>query len=198
MVILAESGSPDAQMQLFKNGVLQGELESGVPSAPLPLTAGANTFQITVISADGTNSRTYSVGASYVLPESGYAQWQVLKFGADASNPLIAGPDANPDKDRLVNLLEYAFDLDPNISSSAGLPYVGNSGGFLSLTYRRLVGVTDIEYVVEWSTNLIDWHDTGVTEQLVTPQGAGLTEEVLGKVPADVPRKFIRVSVRPL
>jgi autotransporter-associated beta strand protein len=195
MIILAESSSPDAQMQLFKNGEYYSDLESGVPSAPLPLASGLNPFQIVVISADNTNSRTYAVAATSVQTDSGFAQWQTLKFGADAGDPLIAGALANPDKDSSVNLLEYAFDLDPNISSAGGLPFIGKSGGFLSLTYRRRVDATDLVYKVQWSTDLVEWFETGITEELATAQGAGLTEEIRGKIPDTGPRKFLRVSV---
>ena len=51
-------------------------------------------FVIVVISADGTNSRTYSVAATFVQPDSMFAQWQALNFEGDATNPLIAGASA--------------------------------------------------------------------------------------------------------
>jgi sugar lactone lactonase YvrE len=195
LVFFAETSSPDAQMQLVQNGQLLGELESGEASAPVPLVEGLNTFQIIVMSADGTNFRTYAVETTYVPPESGFAQWQALKFGANATNPLIAGALANPDKDSSVNLLEYAFDLEPNLASTVGLPFMGKSGGFLTLTYRKRVGANDLDYIVQWSTDLKDWFETGITEELATPQGAGLTEEIRAKIPDTGPRKFLRVSV---
>jgi sugar lactone lactonase YvrE len=198
MVILAQTDSPNAQIQLYQNSALVGTLQSGVQSSPLALVTGLNPFQVTVLSADGTNLRTYSIAATLVQPDSQFARWQTLKFGEDATDPLIAGPLANPDNDNSVNLFEYAFDLDPNVPSTVGLPVARHSDGFLTLTYRRRVGAADIAYVVEWSTNLDEWSEVGVTEELVTPQGEGLTEEIRSKVPDGGSSKFIRLSVQSL
>jgi sugar lactone lactonase YvrE len=90
MMLRVRSGSPDAEIQLFKNGSLVGDLESEVSSSPLPLVVGANPFQVTVTSADGTSTKTYSVTATLTQSDSQFAQWQTLKFGSDASNAAIA------------------------------------------------------------------------------------------------------------
>jgi hypothetical protein len=54
-----------------------------------------------------------------VIGVSPFLQWQQTSFGEDASNPEIAGELEDPDKDGIINLLEYALNLDPNAHSTA-------------------------------------------------------------------------------
>ena len=193
VVIVATANSANAQIQLFQNGAYCCDLDSGVPSAPLPIAAGETVFQIAIVSDDSTAAHTYTVPVT--LPESPFSQWQQAEFGSDAGNSAIAGALANTDNDDYVNLLEYAFLLDPNVSSNDGVPFIGRSGGFLTITYPRLINGTDIVYKVEWSTDLLNWSDVGVTEDVLPQQGDPLTDDVVGKVPDADKRKFIRVSV---
>jgi len=70
----------------------------------------------------------------------------------------------------IVNLLEYALHLDPNVASATGLPLgEGDSTcDCLSLTYPKTLAATDLRYTVEaadepggpWSTN-------GVAEAII-------------------------------
>lgn len=74
-------------------------------------------------------------------PASGqfFTQWKETHFdAAQLADPQISGPDANPDKDPLRNLLEYVFDFDPNIPN--GSPWQVSSEmigpqNFLKLTF---------------------------------------------------------------
>ena len=82
--------------------------------------------------------------------------------GADAL------PTADPDKDGIVNLLEYYMGLEPltpdkNVVSMGWIP--GNPSS-LSMTYRRAKGTTGVTGGVVWNSllNSNNWSTSGVTE----------------------------------
>ena len=95
--------------------------------------------------------------------------WRQTNFG-DPSNSG-SGADLNdPDNDGIVNLLEYAFALNPKQNSAGLLPRAQRSGDNLVLSFTQPAGVSGITYGAEWSATLQagDWHpitDTGTGNQ---------------------------------
>jgi len=103
----------------------------------------------------------------------------------------LAGDDAgllaDPDEDNLVNLLEYAFVLDPTKPYTAtpgleepdGLPVIDRpTPDSLSLIYRQNPAATDLSYTVEFSQSLASspgdaWQAAAVTESVIA-ESAGL------------------------
>ena len=87
--------------------------------------------------------------------------WQQQKFGANATNPDVAGDLADPDGDGVSNLLEYAFASEPMNGGNAALPQpsVANTNGAtqLAITFQRSLSATDVQYQVEVSTDLQSW-----------------------------------------
>ncbi|MCH1508830.1 MAG: choice-of-anchor D domain-containing protein, partial [Akkermansiaceae bacterium] len=101
-------------------------------------------YRVFATSTGGTSfGAVQSFGAA---PVSGFSSWQVDQFGADASDPLIAGPNADASGDGVSNLLKYAFFLDPNVSSQAGLPVVSSNGGEVTVTFTKFIAATDLVY----------------------------------------------------
>lgn len=82
------------------------------------------------------------------------ASWYLAKFGAEANNPFFTDDNADPDGDSIVNLLEYALDTDPLVFSSDGLPEVGLSGDYLTLTTAKNSAATDIMFTVQSTGDL--------------------------------------------
>ncbi len=80
---------------------------------------------------------------------------------AERADPAISGDMADPDKDGLANLLEYAFDFDPAEDSSASLPKLLRSGGDATLSFP--VPRATLNYRVERSTDMIGWSTAGVS-----------------------------------
>jgi hypothetical protein len=103
-------------------------------------------------------------------PRTRFEEWQDDHFGTEANESETAGSSADPDRDTIVNLLEYALLTDPNDSSS-GLdktPQVLERAGRLTLTYLRASdsvyiqgqddpGQGDLTFTVESSTDLETW-----------------------------------------
>jgi len=130
-------------------------------------TAGVSgTFQgvggvgdLNVINIDNDNFRTYAADG---LPD----EWQVEFFAIDNVN---AGSALDPDKDGVVNFLEYAFNSNPTVGgsgltnlpvqtlSSDGVP----NDSFLTLTFKRRTAPAPVNYRVEVSGKITGpWVET--------------------------------------
>ena len=90
-----------------------------------------------------------------------YTAWRKLNFeGTTFTNNAISGPAADPDHTGVPNFLRYAFNLSARGPVGATIA-AGTTGTgalhYLTLAFdRRTVG-TDLSYVVEGSTNLVNW-----------------------------------------
>lgn len=130
----------------------------------------------------------------------GFATWQELHFETE-TDPAVIGPDADADGDGIPNLLEYAFGMDPNEASRAGMPTqsVQEIGGeqYLTLTITRPVGLTDLDYEVSESEDLATWTSTAVAVGSPSDNGDG-TETVTyrsSKSVSSTSRIFLEVRV---
>ncbi|MFT6573170.1 MAG: alpha-tubulin suppressor-like RCC1 family protein/sugar lactone lactonase YvrE [Akkermansiaceae bacterium] len=215
---LAQFNTPFSLAVLENGGLIVGESASAMirkisptierrQARDVPKGAGAQVF----LSLDGLDQEvsyyiravaTNSGGETYSDVEdfpgfepSAFPIWQIDHFGSNADNSTISGPQADPDCDGMSNLMEYAFGLDPGVKSFEGVPVVALDSGFLAITYNRQIGDPDLTYQVEWSGNLVDWSDVGVTEEILPGEGSSLTETVIAKVPRNGDYKYIRVSV---
>lgn len=87
--------------------------------------------------------------------------WLQTQFGENASNPVIAGDQADADGDGLPNLLEYAGKLNPNspsrVNAPSSQPATVSGSSYLALTFRRLVAPADVTCTVEASSDLTTW-----------------------------------------
>ncbi len=192
--ITPTAASDNASIRLYKDGAFLREVESGLATVVNDLKAGDNPFAIEVISEDGTASRTYNLNIIREEDSSTFASWQVENFGSDSDDPLIAGPLADPSDDGVINLLKYAFGLDPNLASRDGLPQAGQDGDDFTLTYTKNLDATDLTYEVEWSTDLIDWSSVGVGESILAEDIATQTIKASIASGADI-SKFLRLRI---
>ncbi|HWQ93228.1 MAG TPA: pyrrolo-quinoline quinone [Clostridia bacterium] len=89
------------------------------------------------------------------LLASPWTSWKSAHFGANAGNPLIAGPTADPDADGAGNVFEYSFATDPNGANSENGVRGSLSSGRFELQFCRNLTATDLTYAVQRTTNLI-------------------------------------------
>lgn len=178
-----------------------------------PVPGSAKNLHLRYQSAEGHFSQTVSEGGTLRIPSSGaqrlpmpFAQWQSTKFTAgELADPLISGDLADPNQNGVLNLLEYAFDLDPKGVQqpwgSGALPVsevMGVDGvNRLTLSYRPSANVSNLTYIVEVSDNLTEW-DTG-TEYVELISAPGAVPVVMADKTAvngaGVGRRFIRLRV---
>ena len=81
---------------------------------------------------------------------------------------------ADPDKDGLENLLEYALDGNPSVGEQSSDLIAIDSSGSLKITFKRLkasVGA-NLTYKVELATDLVtkNWNESAVTVELSAQQ----------------------------
>ena len=90
-----------------------------------------------------------------------YNDWKKSSFNSEQlRDSLISGELADPDKDGYSNLLEYSFGgralvKDDNMNPIARI--IEREEEYLLFTYRKRVGVSDYNYVIEKSSDLRTW-----------------------------------------
>lgn len=106
---------------------------------------------------NGVFYSAYSGVTSSMPAPPNLADWRMTYFGASTN----AGPGANganPDLDRLRNLLEYAFRRDPLSADQQGPVVTGQSpAGGIRVEFYRDPLRTDIDLIVECSEDLLGW-----------------------------------------
>jgi len=124
--------------------------------------------------------------------------WRLTHFSAaQLADPSVSGTTANPHGDGVANLLKYALNLSPLTASTAGLPTLGQTNGFLTLTYTRRKPPVDLLYVVEATSDLAgEWSTNGISETILSDDGALQTVLAIDGVSLnDATKRFMRLRV---
>ena len=125
-----------------------------------------------------------------------YVQWQTLKFPGGASF-AESGAEDDPDKDGLINLIEYAFGSEPMLPNPSpavsGTTTVGGET-FHTLTVPKNPDATDSVVSVEAASSLTasDWSANGLV--IVTDSATLLTVRDSQPMSAQS-RRFFRARV---
>jgi len=119
-----------------------------------------------------------------VVPTS----WLSTYFNStERANRAIAGDFSDPDRDGIVNMLEYAFGFDPEKDSSSQMPKLGKSGSNATLSFPA--SRADLTYGAEVSTDMQTWTSSGVT---LTTNGSTKT----ASYPMSAQKAFLRITVK--
>ena len=107
-------------------------------------------------------------------------------------------PQDNPNNNNLVNLQEYAFGFQDPITGThhyqTGVAF-DSTGPWLSITYRRNLAAEDVRFIVQRSSNLVDWTDVQPAFNDISRENiGGGNEEVTVNVPADETIIFLRLK----
>jgi len=150
-----------------------GALTGTVTITPIPDTLAEGTETVTLTLTSNAN---YTIGSSsnatVNIADKPADAWRFQKFGANANNAAIAGDAADPDKDGIPNLMEYAFNGDPLSAGGSILPVFGREGNNLTLTYRQNDAATDITYTVEQTSDLGSWTTANPTVTVLSDDGS--------------------------
>jgi len=112
---------------------------------------------------------------------------------------------ADMDFDNIPNLLEYALHRNPKSPDDRATTALSttalNDQDYLTLTYERLKGASDIRYIVEVSSNLINWGSGA--EHTTRVQNINKTETEIISVRDQSPitsesKRFMRLRVEPI
>lgn len=119
--------------------------------------------------------------------------------------------DGDSDSDRIPALLEYAWDLNPSTAQNlADFFQVQIGPNSATIVFRRDPRATDLNYVLETSTNLTSWDPVVTSTAGAAPTGSAFVSEasdpantatrrVSASIPIDHeddPKLFIRLNVR--
>ena len=97
-----------------------------------------------------------------------FSEWQAKHFGAQAGNPSISGPTADPDGDGVSNQFEYAYGTDP-LSATVKPLTAQLYQNSLSAWISKNEAASDVTWVAETSGDLINWSST--TTQVLQNDG---------------------------
>lgn len=163
--------------------------------------------RIHIVGPGTTTITAAQAGNDFYLPAAAVEQtlvvtatplqvWRQENFGTFASTG-DAAEGADPDKDNLPNLLEYALDLDPNRAAGiSGKLVVDTGAGCLRLNVARNPAATDVDYVVEVSADLATWASAEGTDVVTEEDNASsLVVRDLTPVNGPADRHFIRLRV---
>ena len=132
-------------------------------------------------------------------------EWSSLHFTpAERADPAFSGPAADPDGDRLQNLMELAIGGDPRAASPAERPTAllqtievgGQADDYLAITFTRLVDPPGVVAVAEFSGDLVDWSGAGVIVSRVGHDDGTETVTYRDALPASGDRRFVRVRAQ--
>jgi len=174
-------------------GTLSGEFSELV---------GAYVDRSTLFAADYTPTSA----SLFTRSTKPHEQWAWDRFGTDINDPSISGWFKDPEGDGAVNILEYAFALNPLLVDSANLltyQMVENSGNdYLSITFTRPADAININYLPRVTGNLLGTWDTGAsfTEiHQIIDNGDTETLTIRDKVSlGSVPSRFMTIDIEVL
>ena len=168
-------------------------------------TAAVGNYSGTVTIVGGTNilsssnlaTQSFQVSVVVATP---FNAWQLAEFGPNASNPNISGDLADPDGDGIVNLLEYALNLNPNVAGTTGLPiaYIDPACGCLTLTYTKVLSAIDLSYTVEAAADPSGaWSTNGIIQTVLGSDGVTQTNKAsdAGNPIATSGKRFVHLRI---
>jgi hypothetical protein len=183
---LAYSAADELTYQSQTPSVSVGSGTSAMPLA-LDLTGlTSNTVYHYRMAATNGGGTTYGADEQFTTPPSAHDIWNESEFNAgELEDPTISGDSAAPAGDGVPNLLKYALGMDPMVDSTAGLPIGGtaviNGSNCMTFTYTKMDSATDITYYPEWSSDLANWSNSGLTEVILSDNGT--SQQVRDSIP---------------
>lgn len=143
---------------------------------------------------------TAAIERIVLLERPPYEQWRLDSFSEDQlADSSISGDEAAPAGDGVTNLLKFALGLKPfEIARRSELPSVRvHSEGSLEIAYTRPKEVGDFTFVVESSTDLMQWEAVRFSAENVAVRDLGDREEIgVRAATAGGERQFLRLRVQ--
>ncbi len=175
------------------------------PASTLPVNS-AKSVELRVLADPGSgsllgaanNARVWLVDEILTL-----GIWRARLLPESTADLLfLAGQD--PDRDGFVNLVEYSLGLNPAQADGAQaatlLPRARLRDGHLAVEFRKRVAAKDLEYLVEVSSDLVNWQSgNSCVEEITIPEFAAQPDMACyrDRTPSSAAsHRYIRVGVR--
>ena len=193
------SGAPTPTYQWYKDNVIINGATGSTYSIASVVTGNAGSYKVVATNAVDSatsNAAIVTVGSVVLSPYETWADAENLTVGFDD------GASQDPDKDGVVNLLEFALGGTPLSAASAPAPVLARNGANLTLTFDvKTAALTQFDVSAELTSDLVTWatavHGTSGVTIVSTPLD-GSTNRVVVTFPAGPARTFARVRVSPI
>jgi hypothetical protein len=131
-----------------------------------------------------------SQSAMLTIKDKPFDAWRFSIFSTtELSNASISGELADPDGDELVNLIEYAFGLNPKLPNPTAA-VIGTTSGYLVVSAAKNPAAADIAWSAQVSSDLENWTPAQTTINSATNFEARDTDLI-----EDAARRFIRIKI---
>lgn len=169
------------------------------PTSTAVLSNGMEYVQV-ALKADSTYKIMSSTSANVWLVDApmSFDQWRQENF-PNATGDLTSFASADEGQG-IANIVRYAFGLDPNNpKNSSGRPKVAMKDNHLAVFFRRPPAISDIQYLIEVSDDLLTWRDASAeVEEFFPPETLSHPEFQwyrARKAVTEAPGLFMRVRV---
>ena len=145
------------------------------PKSTATLFGGMETVQIS-IKADPAYRVTAAGQAQVSIVErlDTFEEWRSRAFPSSVGS-MDAFASADSGETGISHLQRYAYGLDPQAPDRSGLPQPFLMNGRFTLSFRKPLSVTDVQYDVTAATDLRNWNGSQV-ELVQIPAPAGATD----------------------
>lgn len=127
-------------------------------------------------------------------PNSAIEIWRKETFTPNEA--AISGNAADPDKDGIKNIIEYAIGTDPKVKNTTDAIQLEKTGNTITLTYNKNNNATDIDLSVEYSFGLesSSWNLLS-TNPVITPTPGNVDQmKATITVPSSEKTRFYRLK----
>ncbi|MDD5260331.1 MAG: S8 family serine peptidase [Methylacidiphilales bacterium] len=183
-------------------------IPDGAASITIPVVANAGAAPNSTVVATVASSANYQLGvsqqASVTIANLSFNNWAAATLANYSTGQQAA--TVSPAGDGISNLMKYALGLNPLLYYSPGSPAMPatqlqsfSSANYLTLSYTQLQNASDIHYIVQVSSDLVNWHSgpTYTTQVSSTPNGDSTATVVVRDLTpvSSAAARFIRLQV---
>jgi hypothetical protein len=165
---------------------------NGEQTAPYQI----GSYEVTAVISDDNYEGSAS-GTLAIIARTSLENWRFTHFGT-YENSGNAADSADPDHDNIVNLMEFALGLDPEIHSSIPAILVRNGNTMEYTSTRSKTALAEVSFIVEYSDSLLvdSWTNLDANEVIPPLSDDGTLQTVRTTLPAGSgSRRFVRLKV---